>query len=159
MLTKICDVIWRQAGPHCVNSRLTLEVPRDHYSDVRMSAMVSQINSVSIIFSTVCSGADQRKHHSSASLSLTVRRSLNPPHKGPVTRKMFPFNDVIMFLEISLAIINDVIGSKMIMQNNRKSKQFRRKPAVSGGASGATVNTKFACWYGILHCCENEIFT
>ena len=33
-----------------------------HYSDVIMSAMASQITSVSIFYSTVCSDADQRKH-------------------------------------------------------------------------------------------------
>ena len=40
-------------------------------------------------------GADQRKHQSSASLAF-VRWPVNSPHKGPVTRKMFPFDDVIM---------------------------------------------------------------
>ena len=39
-----------------------------HYSDVIMSAMASQITEVSVVYSTVCSGADQRKHLSSASL-------------------------------------------------------------------------------------------
>ena len=33
-----------------------------HCNDVIMSAMTSQITSVSIIHSTTCSGADQRKH-------------------------------------------------------------------------------------------------
>ena len=41
-----------------------------HYSDVIMSAMVSQITSVLIVCSTVCPGADQRKHQSSASLAF-----------------------------------------------------------------------------------------
>ena len=40
-------------------------------------------------------GADQRKHQSSASLAL-VWGPVNCPHKWPVTRKMFPFDDVIM---------------------------------------------------------------
>ena len=47
----------------------------------------------------VCSGADQRKHQSSASLAFVrgIHRSpVNSAHKGPVTRKMFPFDDVIM---------------------------------------------------------------
>ena len=50
-------------------------------------------------FSTVYSGADQRKHQSSASLAFErgIRRwPVNSPHKWPVTRKMFPFDDVIM---------------------------------------------------------------
>ena len=116
--------------------------PACNYNDVIMSAMTSQITGVSIICSCVGSGADQRKHQSSASLafvpghyidvimttmasqitSLTVvyltvffRRiskktsklrvtgicvgnspgPVNSPHRGPVTRKMFPFDDVI----------------------------------------------------------------
>ena len=43
---------------------------RAHYSDVIMSAMMSQITGVSIVCSTVCLGADQRKHQSSASLAF-----------------------------------------------------------------------------------------
>ena len=69
------------------------------YSDVMMGAMASQITSVSIVYSTACSGADQRKHQSSASLAFVRginRWPMNPPHKGPVTQKMFPFDDVIM---------------------------------------------------------------
>ena len=64
-----------------------------------MSAMASQITGVTIVCSTVCSSADQRKHQSSASLAFVrgIHRSpVNSPHKGPVMRKMFPFNDVIM---------------------------------------------------------------
>ena len=41
-----------------------------HNSDVILSALASQINSVSIVYLTVCSGADQRKHQSSASLAF-----------------------------------------------------------------------------------------
>ena len=41
-----------------------------HYSDVIMGAMASQITSLAIVYSTVYSGADQRKHQSSASLAF-----------------------------------------------------------------------------------------
>ena len=71
-----------------------------HYSDVIIGAMASQINSLTIVYSTVFSGADQRKHQSSASLAFVWgihRWSVNSPHKWPVTRKMSPFDDVIMF--------------------------------------------------------------
>ena len=64
-----------------------------------MSVIASQITSVSIVYSTVYPGADQRKHESSASLVFVRgihRWPVNSPHKGPVTRKMFPFDDVIM---------------------------------------------------------------
>ena len=71
----------------------------EHYSDVIMIAMASQITGVSIVRPTVCSGADQRKHQSSASLAFVRgihRWPVNSPRKGPVMRKMFPFDDVIM---------------------------------------------------------------
>ena len=42
----------------------------DHYSDVIMSTMASQITSLAIVCSTVCLGKDQRKHQSSASLDF-----------------------------------------------------------------------------------------
>ena len=41
-----------------------------HYNDVIMGAMASQITSLTIVYSTVYSGADQRKHQSSASLAF-----------------------------------------------------------------------------------------
>ena len=71
----------------------------DHYSNVRMTVMVSQITGVSIVCSVVCSSTDQRKHQSSASLAF-VRGihwwPVDSPHKGPVMWKMLPFEDVIM---------------------------------------------------------------
>ena len=70
-----------------------------HYGDVIMDAIASQITSPTIVYSTVHSDADQRKHQSSASLAFVrrIHRSpVNSPHKWPVTRKMFPFHDVIM---------------------------------------------------------------
>ena len=70
-----------------------------HYSEVLMSAMVSQITSFIIVYSTVYSGTDQRKHQSSASLAFVQgiqRWPVNFLHKGPVTWKMFPFDNVIM---------------------------------------------------------------
>ena len=70
-----------------------------HYNDVIMRTMASQITSRTIVYSTVYPGADQRKHQSSASLAFVRgihRGPVNSPHKGPITRKMFPFDDVIM---------------------------------------------------------------
>ena len=83
-----------------------------HYSDVIMNAMASQITGVSIAYSAVCSGADQRKHQSSTSLAFVRgihRWPVNSPHKGPVTRKMFPFNDVIMKFLLQLADQQDIL--------------------------------------------------
>ena len=64
-----------------------------------MGTIASQITSLTIVYSTVYSDADQRKHQSSASLAFVWgihRGPVNSPHKWPVTRKMFPFDDVIM---------------------------------------------------------------
>ena len=61
--------------------------------------MASQITSLTIAYSTVYSGPDQRKHQSSASLAFVRgihRGPVGYPHKGPVTRKMFTFDDAIM---------------------------------------------------------------
>ena len=75
-----------------------------------MGAIPSQITSPTIVYSTVDSDADQRKHESSASLAFVRgihRGPVNSPHKWPVARKMFPFDDVIMsysvFSQISMA--------------------------------------------------------
>ena len=78
-----------------------LSTRKTHYNDVMMSAIASQITSLTIVYSIVYSDADQRKHQSSASLAFVWgihRWPVNSPHKWPVTRKMFPFDDVIMFL-------------------------------------------------------------
>ena len=72
---------------------------KSHYSDVIVNAMASEITGVTIGYSTVSLGADQRKHESSVPLAFVRgihRWSVNSPHKGPVTRKMIPFDDVIM---------------------------------------------------------------
>ena len=70
-----------------------------NYDDVIMSAIASLITSLTIGYSIVYPGADQSKHQSSASLAFVWgihRRPVNSPHKWPVTRKMFQFDDVIM---------------------------------------------------------------
>ena len=66
-----------------------------HY--VIMGVVASQITGVSSVCSAAVLSADQRKHQRSASLAL-VRSPVNSPHKWPVTRKMFPFNDITMRL-------------------------------------------------------------
>ena len=90
-----------------VTDILAHEMPHDftsssqsfHYNDVIMGVIASQITSLTSVYSTVCSGVDQRKHQSSASLAFVWgihRGPENSPHKWPVTRKIFPFDDVIM---------------------------------------------------------------
>ena len=106
MLSKFTPAGW---PPSCLNKRWGNEhyscSGYIHYNDVIMSAMAAQITSLTIVYSIVYSDADQRIHQSSASLAFVrgIHRSpVNSPHKGPVTRKMFPFDDVIMYNCIGL---------------------------------------------------------
>ena len=64
-----------------------------------MGGMASQLTSLTIVYSSVYSSADQRKHQSPAWPAFVRGINLGPvnsPHKWPVTRKLFPFDDVIM---------------------------------------------------------------
>ena len=73
-----------------------------HYGDVIMSMMASQITSLTIVYSTIYSGVDQTKHQSSESLAFVRgihQWPVNSLHKGPVMRKRFPFDVVIMCIE------------------------------------------------------------
>ena len=77
-----------------------------------MGAMSFQITSLAIVYSAVQSGEDQRKHQSSASLAFVRgihRGPVNSPHKCPVTRNMFPFDDVIMKYHISIVLVAVVL--------------------------------------------------
>ena len=91
----------------------------EHYSDIILTAMASQITSLTIVYPSVYSSADQRKYQSSASLAFVReihrwpalafvrgihRWPMNFWHKGPVTRKMFPFDDVIMNASFAFSV-------------------------------------------------------
>ena len=96
-VTKLCIAGYR-AGALWGLCRMSIEV---HYNDVIMGAIASQITNLTAVYSIVYSDADQRKHQSSASLAFVRwihRGPVKSPHKWPVTRKMFPFDDVIMGL-------------------------------------------------------------
>ena len=70
-----------------------------HFIEQEMGSMASLITSLTSAYPTVHPGADERKHQSSVSLAFVQgihRRPMNSPHKWPVTRKMFPFDGVIM---------------------------------------------------------------
>ena len=69
-----------------------------HHGDVIMSAMASQITSLTMVCSTVYSGANQRKHQSSASLAFVqgIHRDRWIPAQKASNAEMFPFDDVIM---------------------------------------------------------------
>ena len=91
--------------------------PDGHYNGIIMIMMASQITSVLIVYSTICSGEDERKHGSSASLAYVrgIHRWLvNSPHKGPVTQKMFPFDDAIMVPQASSGWLGTRLGCQRL---------------------------------------------
>ena len=111
IIAQVTDVYMRQSfnfDLHCRSTSITISqqivcvcllVLEIHYNDVIMGVMASQTTSLTIVYSTVYSVAYQSKHQSSASLAFVRgihRGPVNSPHKWPVTRKMFPFDDVIM---------------------------------------------------------------
>ena len=88
-----------------------------------MGAIASQLTSLSIVYSIVDSGADQRKYQSSASLAFVWgihRWPVNSPHKKPVTRKMFPFDDVIMNIDVSITCWQSS-GTTFVGRKSRKN--------------------------------------
>ena len=88
-----CTVFWRCQGI------TVLYISMFHYDDIIMGAIATQITSLTTVYSTGYWGVDQSKHQSSASLAFVRgihRGPVNSPHKWPVTRKMSPFDDVIM---------------------------------------------------------------
>ena len=92
-----------------------------HYIDVIMITMASQITSLTVVYSIVYSDADQRKHQNSVSLAFVWgihRGPVNSPHKGTVTRKMFPFDDVIMVTSQRLSPKSSSLGATMVKRNN-----------------------------------------
>ena len=103
MFEKLCQPTWKSLRIQAptISTKPADCQSHDHYDDVIMSTIASQITSLTIVYSAVYSGADQSKHQSSASLAFVWgihRGPVNSPHKWPVTRKMFPFDDVIMCL-------------------------------------------------------------
>ena len=98
---------------HCNDSiEMLFQCTSDHYRYIIMGVVASQITSLTIVYSTVYWGADQRKHQSSASLAFVrVMWPVNSPHKWPITPNMFPFDDVIicfhdiMFDKLSIILV------------------------------------------------------
>ena len=102
-MIQFCECVWFQP---CGNFTKSRDDFTDHYDDVIMTMLASQITSLTVVYSIVYSGVNQRKHQSSASLAFVReihRGPVNFPHKWPVTRKMFPFDDVIMWFSFANA--------------------------------------------------------
>ena len=99
-----------------------------HYDDVIMTTLASQITSLTVVSSIVCLGVDKKKTSKLRVTGLCAGNSpgpVNSQHKGPVTRKMFPFDGVIMDIS-SLAFPRKVSTISAIasysMQERYKTK-------------------------------------
>ena len=109
-----------------------------------MGVIASQITSLTIVYPIFYWDADQRKHQSSASLAF-VR--VNSPHKWPVTRKMFPFDDVIMQLTTpGASALPDMHGTDLDCLCIRGG--WRR--SENGTSSGITNPKNIHIWYKII---------
>ena len=120
-----------------------------HYSDVIMTTIASQITSLTIVSSTVYSGADQSKHQSSASLAFVWgihRGPVNSPHKWPVTPKMFPFDDVIMHMVPPV-----LLASEVTLKHMGKSSNTRPQQTSTQGSNRRTLCILYSIYSAASH--------
>ena len=113
-----------------------------------MSLMASQNTILTIVYSTVYSGANQRKHQNSASVAFVwgIHRGLvNSSHKGPVTRKMFPFDDVVMSKHVRF---ND----NLYLKTNVVVMMALSLPMASESATGDDGAISTTIFYFVLLC-------
>ena len=61
----------------------------NHYGDVIIGVLASQMTSLTIVYSNVYSGADQRKHQSPASLAFVLEIHRGPVNSPPAKRNCF----------------------------------------------------------------------
>ena len=112
--------------------------------------MASQITSLTIVYLTAYSGADQRKHQSSASLAFVRgihRGPVNSQHKWPVTQKMFPFYDVIMTYPAKEVICS--WGAGVFARTLPHQVRCCSSPISSVQLmTKATINDKSLCFWG-----------
>ena len=143
---------YRGSGDHNQQTAVTFKVPtfsvknvnlkrrlqygdffiQTHYGDVIMGAIASKITSLTIVYSAVYSDADQSGKHQSSALLAFVRGihrgPVNSPHKCPITRKMFPFDDVIMPQRVYFLQIAGCASS------HTRPPCLRQKSALAGSA-------------------------
>ena len=99
-LVNRCEIALRGIIQKLLNEESTWQqcwsryrTPHDiHYNDVIMATIASQITSITIVYSTVYSGADKKKTsklHVTGLCDGNSPLTVNSPHKESVTRKMF----------------------------------------------------------------------
>ena len=149
--------IWKCLGAMLCNSQCVSlynlqQANWFHYNDVIMTTIASQITSLTVVYSTIYSDADQRKHQSSAPLAFARgihRGPVNSPHKGPVTRKMFPFDDVIMLASLRAVLQHDTL-LPIALSTAMAAQITWKMPIVERG--------KFLLEWYFLMCFEDRVF-
>ena len=101
-----------------------------------MGAVASQITSLSIVYSIVYSKRRSKKTPKLRVTGLCAgnhRSSVNSPHKGTVTRKMFPFDDVVMTI-CSWSKLSRYFGYRQVhaISNHQASPKHRMFLRVGG---------------------------
>ena len=125
-----------------------------HCNEIIMDTIASQITSLTIVYSTVYSDADQRKHQSSTSMAFVRgihRGPVNSAQKWPVTRKMFPFDDVIMYISTNQNPINSLWPSKasICLSNENNFTRYHSPPLP--GANQLIYLTLYRIFYWLHH--------
>ena len=110
--------------------------------------MASQITGVSIVYSTVCSGADQRKHQSSASLAFVWS-------EFPAQKAINAENVSIWWRHHGLCRIN---GALSFQERFRLTALRKVKNYNYNYVSRNKFNTKRAKWYHNIHWLWNQTF-
>ena len=114
-------------------------------NDVIMTTIASQITSLTAVYSTVYS--DVRRSKKTPKLRVTglwmgnSPGPVNSPHKGPVTRKMFPFDDVIISTTCTISVMRSDIKCKEIFTFSR----------ICSARKGLTR------WSGVTHICVGKL--
>ena len=114
---------------------MTPSVSSVHLNDVIMGAIASQITSLTIVYSTVYSHADQKNIKAPRTNGQQrgkcfhlMTSSCILLHKAPVKRKPFPYHDVIVWLISKLIQIWHISNpSKFVTQINGPSCKAKMK--------------------------------
>ena len=106
------------------------------------------------VFSTVYLDTDQRKHQSSASLAFVRgihRRPVNSTHKRPVTQKMLPFNDVIMYITDRKWLVTLSVSLTLCHQSFTSRRMWIQFCRFCPGTAPFNIRIRYdwssrACW-------------
>ena len=130
-----CSQLWKNTSKGHFVSNI------NHYSDVRISTILtiaSQITSLTIVYLTVYSDADQINHQSSVSLAFV----------WGIHRKMFPFDDVIMWISITWVVPKSEICDWTFIGCKRP---LTARPLVSRGLRQSKVATLVGVFKVAVH--------